>query len=130
MHLFGGPEDGVYRTGLNTFCTADAVLFNNERHRGFSFGAVLCIQWSGFHVQQVSKGLNTSLTARRAFVDAFTRDNSFCIRAATGIPALSALCLGQDCIDLIGNGVAFGAEANRRKAKDRPKHEAKAQHCQ
>src|SRR5690554_8124088 len=69
--MLGGPEDGVYRAGLDALGAADAFIFTNDCDTLGLFNAVFCIQGLGFYVQQVCQGLDGAFAAWRALVDGF-----------------------------------------------------------
>jgi len=115
MHAFGGAQDGIDRTGLNTQCATDADLLIDDRYcRDILLFPDFLIQRDRVSPQQIGQGLNAGLASRRATIDlCFTCGNGFGIGATTGIAALSALGLRKEGIDLIDDRVGLYLEAYR-----------------
>ena len=88
--------------------------------------AVLLVQGDGLHVQQVRQGLDAGLAAGGALVDRLAPGDGLGIGSAAGVAALAALGLGQDIVDLVGDGVALGLEAHRGEAQQGAEHRAEA----
>lgn len=115
VHLFSRAEYGINGTGLYALGAANALIFANiSNGRTFILLAVLLIQWNGFYIQQIGKGLYARLATGRALVDGFTICNCLRVGTATWMPALTTLGLWQDVIYLVGNRVALGLEADCR----------------
>src|SRR5690606_12947924 len=117
VHVFGGPENGIYRTGLDALGAANAFVFTNNRHSFGLFCAVFGIQWLGFNVQQVSQSLDGAFTAGRALVDGLAIGNCFSVGAAAGKSALPTLGLRKERIDLLNQRVALYLDPFRCKAQ-------------
>ena len=56
MHLFGGAEDGIDRTGLNAKCATNTNLFVDNDHGFALMFTMFLIQWFGFAPQQIRQG--------------------------------------------------------------------------
>ena len=84
------------------------------------------VQGHGLQIQQVSQRLYARLTAGGAFVDGFAVGDGLGVGPAAREAALPTLGLGQNVVDLVGNGVALGLEAHRGEAQQRPEDGAQA----
>jgi len=112
VHLLGGAQYGIDRTCLDAQGAADADLLidANDGGQGF-YRAVLGIEWFNIDTEQVSQRDNGGLAARRTLVDVgFAFCQGFSVGAAAGVGALSALCLWQQCINLVDHRVTFNFE--------------------
>jgi hypothetical protein len=70
MHLFGRPQNGINRTGLDAQGTADTGAFINQGH-GLGFaGRGIGGKWQIVHLQQCGQFVDAFLAARWATVDA------------------------------------------------------------
>lgn len=101
MHLFGRAQNRIDRTGLNTLCATNALVFPDVGNRGLSFDSVFCVEGLGLDIEQIGQRLNRVFTAGRAFVNGISVGDRFGIRPATGITTLSTLCLRENTVDLI-----------------------------
>src|SRR5690606_41635743 len=117
VHLLGGSQNGVYRSGLAALGAANAFVFSINRHSFGLFCAVFGFQWLGFNVQQVSQSLDGAFTAGRALVDGLAIGNCFSVGAAAGKSALPTLGLRKERIDLLNQRVALYLESFRCKAQ-------------
>ena len=78
-------------------------------------------------VEQICQGLNTGFPARWALIDGLPGSNALGIGATAGMSTLPALSLRQDGVDLIDDGIAFSAKANRCIPKNCTKQQAQTQ---
>lgn len=103
MHQLRCADDGIDRAGLYAFGAADAFGLADDHHAiGFVF-AVLRIQRFRVSAQQHRQGPDTGFATRRALVDiGQTSRDRIRVRTATGIIALPALGLRQQCVDVLG----------------------------
>lgn len=116
VHLLGRTENGVDRAGLYTFGTPDTFRLANKGDRWCSGDfAVFRVQRQWFNVQQVRQGLDASFPAGWTFVDVLAVGNRFGIGPAAWVTTLTALGLGKNIVDLIGNRVALGLEPHGSK---------------
>ena len=51
VHEFRCTENGIYRTRLNAFGAADALVLADIRNSGLGFDTVFRIQWLRFNVE-------------------------------------------------------------------------------
>ena len=84
------------------------------------------VQGNDFHIQQVRQRLNAGFAAGGALVDGLAVGNGLRVGPAARVAALAALGLGQDVVDLVGNGVALGFKADGRVAEQCAEHGAQA----
>ena len=123
MHEFGGANDGVDRTRLNTKGAADTggLVDPGDSFRGFA--TVFRIERFRFAPQQIRECDNRTFAARRALIDIrFIIGNRRRIRFTAGIATLSALGLRQKRIDLVYQRITLHFIAHRCIAKDDAKH--------
>ena len=112
-------DDGVDRTGLDAQGTADAGVFDYDRHL---FRFLLGIQRFHFAAKQVGQLAYAIHAPRRTLVDVcLARGNRLRVGFATGVAALTALRLRQDRLDLLDHRVALDLEPDRRIAEGRAK---------
>ena len=77
--------------------------------------AMFGIQRLGVLAEQVGERLDGGFTTGRALINfGFTCCHGFCVGATTGIGALTALCLRQQCINLINDRVTIDVKTNGR----------------
>ena len=102
MHQFGGTDDGIQRTGLNTNRAADARAFIDDRDCARSrFLTEGWIERQRRALEQTGQGGNGFTAARRALIDGcLPLCNGFSIRLAAVIGATLALGLRQQGINL------------------------------
>jgi len=123
MHLLGGTENGIDRTGLNALGAANALVFTDKGNSGYGFfGAVFGVQRLRFYAEQIGQRLNRPFAAGRAFIDLFTAGNGFGVGLTTRIAALTTLGLRQQVVDLIDNRVAFYFKADGGKTQNGTKN--------
>ena len=127
MHDLGGTENGIHRAGLNTFCAANAFIFSDQGHNRLFLYAVLSVQRLGLDVQQIGQRLNGLFTTGWTFVDRIAIGDRLGIGSAPRIATLTALCLREERIDLLTDGVPFDAKANGSKAQQRTENGAESQ---
>jgi len=126
VHLLGSADNCIDRAGLDTQGAANTGSLIDHRHRARRLDAIVRVQWCGFATEQVRQGANPGFTARRALVDVrFTGGDGFRIWPTSGVIALTALCLRQKCLDLVGNRIALYPETNGCPAQQQAKSQAK-----
>lgn len=114
MHLFGRPQDGVNRAGLDAKRAPNAEMLLDARDPFFFVFASFFIKRFGLAIKQVSEGLNCGFTSWRAAIDVcLSSGNRLGVGAATPKPALTALGLRQQCVNLINHRIALDLEPNR-----------------
>jgi hypothetical protein len=109
VHLFGCAQDGVDRAGLDTErATNTGLLVNHGQQRNLKMLTMLRVEIEYLGIEQTGKCNDCRPSTRRALIDGcFTVCNGLGIGSATRVGALSALSLGQQCVDLIDNRIAF-----------------------
>ena len=127
MHQLGSTENGVHRAGLYALGAANALILPNVGDVGLFLLAVLGIQWLGFDVQQICQRVNGFLSARGALVDGVAIGDRRGVGFTAWVPALAALGLRQQLIDLVHQRVAFGSEPYRGVAQHGTEAQAQAQ---
>lgn len=102
MHLFGGADDCIDRTGRQAFRTADTVRFENYRDSsGFMFAASR-IERLRRDDQKIRQRQNAFFAAGRTTVDVGSaRRKRLCVGPTALIATFAALSLGQQGIELI-----------------------------
>ena len=51
VHELRCTENGIYRTGLNAFGAADALVLADIRNSGLGFDTVFRVQWLWFNIE-------------------------------------------------------------------------------
>ena len=126
VHEFRCTENRIYRTGLNAFGAADALVLADVSNSGFGFDTVFRIQWLGFNVEQIGQRLNCVFTAGRTLIDGVAVGYGLGVGSASRVATLTTLGLGQYCIDLIREWVALDLEANGSESEQGTKRNSHA----
>jgi len=99
VHQFSRTQNGIYRASLNTFGTADTFGFSDKGQFARPVFSMADIQWNRWNTQQ-SGQIDYRLRATwRASVNCLASGNCLCVRTATGVAALTALCLRKQQIN-------------------------------
>jgi hypothetical protein len=100
VHELRRADDGVDRAGLNALGAANAFSFTNKRDLCWRRAALL-IDAQGRDAKQLCQGCNGLIATRGAFIDCLALGDSFGIGHAAGMPAFSALGLGEQGVDAL-----------------------------
>jgi hypothetical protein len=130
MHLLRRTHDGVDRASLNAERTADAMILVDYGYRSRTFHAVSGIEWNYRLAEQVGNTRNAFRAAGGAsIVVCAAVGNGFCVGSASRVPALGALGLRKQVVDLVGKrfGCEGGHGKNRKEKHDYPSKPAALQ---
>jgi hypothetical protein len=100
VHELCCADDSVDRAGLNALGAANAFSFPDKRDLCWR-RTPLRIDAQGGNAEQLRQSRNGLIATRRTFVDRLALGYSFCVRLAAGMPAFSALGLGQQGVDAL-----------------------------
>jgi hypothetical protein len=97
MHLFGGSDDGINRTGLNTQRAANTCFWINPGYWTGPFNPTLWINILSLiielEIQYFAQANNAFLTSGWAAIWFLTIGHRFCVSPAIRIAAFGALGL-------------------------------------
>ena len=109
MHVFGGSQNGIDRTGLDAERAADAGLlidYGDQRH--IEMLAVFGIEFQHLGVEQVGECDDGRLSTGRALIDRrLAIGDGFGVGPAAWKSALPTLGLRQQGVDLIDDRIAL-----------------------
>jgi hypothetical protein len=105
VHLLGGADDCIHRTGFDALGAADADFLLDHRNLSRLFHAELVIERPEFAVEESREPADACSTSGRALVDVgFACGNCFGVGLAAAVAAFTALSLWQYRIDLFNKG--------------------------